>query len=235
MANPFFSNATRYPITLKPVTSPDNKATHTDIFNLLNTFRSLLRDMDSLFLGHTLYTAAPNDADWTDTGVGGVAFSDGTEQAIHAAAASVGTNLILRTRPLASSAPFTVTAAVQSQFPIKDNLGAGICLRDDTTGAFLVIGVIGANLTVAVYSDEITAPTILQAIPFTPLSPQWYRIVDDATDTDLQYSVDGTSWITVHSLASNAAYTEAGFWVSNENTTSPDLAISARLFSWRVE
>lgn len=44
----FFSEY-RYPITLKPITHPQYKETHTDIFNLQNSFRILVHQLDDTF------------------------------------------------------------------------------------------------------------------------------------------------------------------------------------------
>ena len=233
MANPFFSNATRYPLTIKPLTSPDVKQTHTDIFNIQNTLRSLLRDMDTLFLGHHLGTSPPQDAAWVDVGTGGTASQDSTEQLIVASGASTGTNLIIRARALQAT-PYKFTALIHSQFPQKANLGAGICVRDSVSGAFTTLGVRGANLEVTSYTSETVLGSVLTTVPFIPSLPQWYRIQDDGTNMIFQYSGDGDYWITLHSIA-HIAYNQAGFWCSNENSATPNLGIVVRCFSWRVE
>lgn len=44
-----FSTNKKYPLTLKPLTHPDVKTTHQDVFNLLNSFRILFGDLDTAF------------------------------------------------------------------------------------------------------------------------------------------------------------------------------------------
>lgn len=234
MANPFFSSAKKYPITLKPITDPADKKTHTDVFNILNTLRSLLRDMDTLFLGSTLSTAPPNDADWIDTGTGATVFQDDWEQSLTGVGTGPGTNIVLRTRPLTTPTPYQIRASVHCQHPAKDYLGSGIALRDSTSGAIITIGTIGNFLVVNKYSDPATLTSTEFFALFTAALPQYYKISNDGTDIKFFYSGDGVSWIQVHSEAVGS-HDEAGFWISTENSATPDLNVVSRLFSWRVE
>lgn len=49
MANPQFFSTYTYPITLKPLTAADLKFTYQDIFNLQNSFRILIKQIDTRF------------------------------------------------------------------------------------------------------------------------------------------------------------------------------------------
>lgn len=229
MATPFFSSATRYPLTLKPITLPDDKLTHQDIFNISNTIRSLLRDMDTLFLGQTLSTPPPRDEDWEDAGTGGVSFQDLSEQKLIAPGGT--SDLIIRYRPQPSTDPIKFTAAIHSQFPEEDYLGAGILMRNSISGALLTIGITNNRLEVSTYTGVSVPPTILAGTIMRPAFPQWYRITNDNTDISLQFCADGEHWITLHTLPSST-YDQVGMWVSNGNPTFPTIS---RLFSWRVE
>lgn len=234
MANPFFSSATRYPLTQRPLTSPDVKNTHQDLFNMIRTFNSMLRDMDSLFIGSTITTPPDEDAAWVNVGTGGTTFQDSSEQSIRATGAASGTNLVIRVRPLIQPTPYKFTVLLNSQFSTKGKLGTGICLRLASSGALITFGVREGSLEVCTYTSLTTAPTVLVSVPLTQSVNQWYRIDNDGTNFKFKFCADGESWITLHTLATSSR-DQAGFWVSTENTATPNLDIVARLFSWRVE
>lgn len=231
MSKPFFSSATRYPLTLKPITSPDVKPTHSDIFNIQNTIRSLLRDMDTLFLGQTLATAPENDDQWVDLGTGGTVLADGSEQSISADGAASGTNLILRVRPVTKT---KITAAIHCQHSTKDHLGAGLAIRNAASGVITLLGTVGANVVVRTYSSPTVMVTEHVSVPLVAALPQWYRALNDGTNLHFQTCADGESWITLHSQTVST-YDQAGLWLSNENNSTPNLAIRARMFSFRDE
>ena len=233
MAKPFYSNSVEFPVTLRPITKPDDRDTHQDIVNIQHTFRSLLREMDSLFLGHTRYTTPDISKTWSTVGVGGVVEADSTEQVIIAAAGTTGTNLILQVHPT-DPTPHTIRAAVFSQFSQKDFLGTGICLRNSTSGAVWTVGVRGANLEVCEYASPTTLTTVHFSAPWVQAQPQWYKIYDSGTSTTFSVSVDGYYWTALFTGAS-PVYDEAGLWVSNENSATPELGITSRLISWRDE
>lgn len=233
MANPFFTSATRYPLTSKPLTSPDDKFTHRDLFNITITIQSFLRDLDTLFLGSTLATAPPQE-DWDEIGTGADFYGDTTEQTIFAEAGTSGTNIIAKVRALPEE-PFKIRALVHSQFPPKDNLGAGICLRNEASGELIIFGVLDGELQVARYTDETTPFAVYESLPFNPQPAQWYKILIEGTQLTFFYSGDGDSWIEFHTRTSSTTWDQGGFWASNENATVPELALTVKLFSWRVE
>lgn len=63
----FFFSEKEYPITLKPLTHPDQKQTHQDVFNILNTIRSVLQDLDAVLQTYT--KGMFMSTDWTGTPV----------------------------------------------------------------------------------------------------------------------------------------------------------------------
>lgn len=54
-----FTSSTRYPLTRKPLTDPDNKQTYQDIFNLSRTVMNILSEKVTTTLESTLIPAGP--------------------------------------------------------------------------------------------------------------------------------------------------------------------------------
>lgn len=229
MANPHFTSQNRFPITLKPITKPDDKETHTDIFNILKAFRLLLYDLEGFFLGEAPRVVPPNDDQWITVGPG-VPWQDMTEQSTHASGTGAGTHLVLRLRPLPVLNELTVL--VGSQNPPVDFAGAGLVLRNSTTGALKTIGMRGTKMTVASYTGPTDpAPVIDVELPFIPSVTQWYKVENTGGNMSFQTSADGSSWIQYH-VEPSGTYDQAGFYLSTEQVTTPPVMVAARLFHW---
>ena len=232
MALPFFSSKTRYPITLKPITKPDIKDTHTDVFNILNTLRSLFKDIDTLFLGSTLATAPPLDEEWIKEGAGTTA-GDASEQSLSAVGTGAGAALTTKFRPINKTTDWVFRAAIHCQTSHKDFLGSGVLLKLPA-GAFIAFGIQGSELVVRNYTSPTAAGSVIAKVPLITAYPQWYKIEKKTGEYLFSFCADGESWIQLHKMAAGA-HTQAGFWVSSENSATPNLGIIARLFSWRIE
>jgi hypothetical protein len=230
----FYSSARRYPLQNKPLTSPDIKETYQDIFNLTVSFKSLLRDLDLLFLGGTLGTPPLADDDWVNVGSGAEFYQDETEQAIYPDAAGQGTKIILRGRedPLH---PVKFTSLIHSPLYNKEHLYSGICIRDPSTGQIYTIGKTTDGLEVAEYASTSSKTASLATVSYiTPLA-QWYRILNTSSACKFQFSADGARWFTLYATSSLPSFTFMGFWASPENDTTPDFENPVRCFSWRIE
>lgn len=234
MAAPFYSSSKQYPLPNKPQTSPDSKDTYQDIFNLIVSVKSLLRDLDSLFLGGTANTPPQVDDNWIDVGAASDVFQDSTEQAIYPAAAGAGTQLIMRGRE-DGIYPYKFTALIHSPLYVKENLLSGICIRNPVTDKIYTIGKGLDGIEVSEYADDVTHTVTLASVDYRVPLAQWYRILNTGSSCDFQFSADGSNWITLHSMASQPDFTFTGFWCSPENLTSPEFENPVRCFSWRVE
>jgi hypothetical protein len=136
------------------------------------------------------------------------------------------------------AAPYTVTACLMPNIVNTNYHGAGIMLRESSTGKLLGICTsFNASNQLRGYrwSNPTTFASQASNIDLPSCNPIWLRVSRSGTTLTADMSVDGYSWRTVLTEAITASFTtapdEVGFF-GNCGGTTADVSLS--LLSWAV-
>jgi hypothetical protein len=156
--------------------------------------------------------------------------------------AGSGANLSCRVMT-APATPYTITAFMLCTLMAKPFQSYGMLFRQSSGGAagsmhVLNIGWGDLGLTVAnIASSKWTSATAFSAdyvISKIAHPPRWLRISDDGSVRRVWFSADGMDWVLFDSQSRTDFITadQVGFYVSNENSLTPNFAPVLRVCSW---
>lgn len=133
----------------------------------------------------------------------------------------------------APSTPYSVTACLLVTQFVSQSWRAGLCWRESSTGALVVITQSGNTIAVAKYAS----PTSFSANYFSKTLtqiPRWWRIRDDGTNRICSWSADGINFIPFHTVSRTDFMTadEVGICVDGIGT-SPAADVGLTLLSWK--
>jgi hypothetical protein len=145
----------------------------------------------------------------------------------------------------APATPYTITAFMLCTLMAKPFQSYGMFFRQSSGGAagsmhVLNIGWGDLGLTVAnIASSKWTSATAFSAdyvISKIAYPPRWLRISDNGTVRQMWFSADGIDWILFDTQSRTDFITadQVGFYVSNENSLTPNFAPVLRVCSWAI-
>lgn len=130
--------------------------------------------------------------------------------------------------------PYSLTAELDFGFMDVDQVGAGICFREDSTGELSLFGVIcasGHRMRAESWTSATVFSGVVRDAPIHNI-PRWLRISDDGTtNRTYEWSLDGEHFMSFTSQARTTFLTadQIGFWGFNNNTAD---GVQLRVFSW---
>lgn len=184
----------------------------------------------------------PNVSDWTWNNQGSTTVTtnpSGSVTLYHPGASGTGYNWSHLQKPLPSG-NFTWTTLIRSHMISAAAFG-GISLRNDSTGAFITVGIgVNASSTTMLYVDKMTNNTTFSASYVTfsvgtmayPL--RWFRIRDDGTNRITSISYDGEVWIQIHSV-SRTDFTTPTHYAFSLRGTGNNIPHAITILSERME
>jgi hypothetical protein len=142
------------------------------------------------------------------------------------------------------SAPWTLTVYMDILAVLKNNLNAGLVLRESSTGKLVFFGFHGAGSTsfpviVANLAANTSSPSTSGDQNYSIYDlPKWWRITDDNTNHLFQVSPDGQRWFTIRSQGRTAhmagAANQFGFSLRSTNSNTPNRDIALTVYHWSV-
>jgi hypothetical protein len=180
---------------------------------------------------------------WVNQGSASLVTTNGGLVLVGSATGS-GANLQGRVKS-APSVPYTITVCLNAVTFNKAFNSYGLWFRESGSGKIHVFDMIcttsgsgvvsGARvLRSSKYTNATTFSADYQVVSYYN-EVHWLRIADDNTNRICSVSADGVNWTQVHSVTRTDFLTadEVGFFLSSENSATPNLAPTVTIFSWK--
>ncbi len=187
----------------------------------------------------TAFTA-PVNSQFSWVNQGSATIRDDTDSVVLVGAATgAGANIQVRVKT-APSTPYVLTTFLVPLMPEKAFQSYGLCWRASGSGSLVLFDVLAADLgltTPFVRATKFTSATAFSADYTTLHVPQtvnWFRIADDGTTRTCSWSSDGIDWLVLHTVGHTDFITpnQIGFFVSTENSATPNFAPVLRVCHW---
>jgi len=137
----------------------------------------------------------------------------------------------------APTPPYTWTVFIGDVLNLTSSNIKGMFLRDNS-GKLIIYGVTHEGILRIQKFDSVTSfnsnYTMAQNwyIGFINSTGFWLRIVDDNTNRNYQFSIDGYNWFTIHTTTNTDFLTQN--FIGYGGTSASNLAIRMQVFSWEV-
>lgn len=184
--------------------------------------------------GPLTYFTAPPSSGLTTTAMGSDTFSADKDARLLAMAAS-GSAWRVEYRTLSPTSNYTATAYVEVPEPGANAVIAGLVILDSSGTKLIAFGP-GNNSSFGVFVFGATALNGINSTRGSATSlvtcPNWYRIRDDGTNNNFEYSINGVDWVTVLTESRSGFLTPAYIGWGGVNTSGG--ARKARIRSFKL-